>query len=95
MTAKTITFDQKGDFSAIGAARNWCQENGYSCGSMCRNLPIGLLKGDWVIAKWRNLTKKEISQLNGRITSADFREGPVSVIIDNDVELKKKEQNHD
>ena len=72
-----ITFDQIGDFTAVGAARDWLSEHGYSYGSMCMDMPIGILKGEWSIAKWRNLTGKEREQLDGQLTSKDFREGPV------------------
>lgn len=74
-----ITFDQTGDFKAVNAACNWLRENGYSYGSMCMNMPIGILKGDWCIAKWRNLNAKERKQLDGQLVSDDFREGPVVI----------------
>ena len=74
-----MTFDQTADFAAVNAARNWLQEQGYSYGSMCMDMPIGILKGSWVIAKWRNLTAKERKQLDGQLVSRDFRNGPVVV----------------
>ncbi len=72
-----ITFDKVGTFSALYAAQAWLRENGYSFGSLCVGMPIGILKGTWSIAKWRNLTGKEREQLDGQLTSDDFREGPV------------------
>ena len=74
-----MTFDQTTDFAAVNAARNWLQEQGYSYGSMCMDMPIGILKGNWTIAKWRNLTAKERKQLDGQLVSKDFRSGPVVV----------------
>ena len=74
-----INFNQVGDFEAYHAACTWCKDNGYSYGSMQRDAPMGILKGDWCIAKWRNLTPKERSQLDGQITSNDFRAGPVTI----------------
>ena len=74
-----INFDQTGDFAAVNAARIWLQEHGYSYGSMCMDMPIGILKGSWVIAKWRNLTTKERKQLDGQLVSKDFRDGPVVI----------------
>ena len=74
-----MTFDQTADFAAVNAARNWLQEQGYSYGSMCMDMPIGILKGSWVIAKWKNLTAKERKQLDGQLVSRDFRNGPVVV----------------
>ena len=37
-----IKFEQLGDFSAVNAARNWLSEHGYSYGSMCMDMPIGI-----------------------------------------------------
>ena len=74
-----IEFNQTGDFSAVNAARNWLRDRGYSIGSMCMDMPIGILKGDWSIAKWRNLTMKERKQLDGQMVSSDFRDGPVII----------------
>ena len=74
-----ITFDQTGDFAAVDAACNWLTEHGYSVGSMCGHMPMGILKGDWIIAKWRNLTPKERNQLDGKLISNDFRNGPIVV----------------
>ncbi len=72
-----IEFAQVGDFSAVSAAENWLREHGFSYGSMCMDMPIGILKGDWCIAKWCNLTAKERNQLDGKLLSSDFRSGPV------------------
>ena len=76
-----IKFDQVGDFCAVNNARDWLKNNGYSYGSMCMDMPIGILKGNWTIAKWRNLTAKERNQLDGQITSKDFRAGPVTIFL--------------
>jgi hypothetical protein len=78
-----ITFDQTGDFAAYNAACRWCNENGISYGSMQGPDPIGLLRGNYAIAKWRNLSTKEREQLDGTITG-DKRNGPVYL------ELKEK-----
>jgi hypothetical protein len=80
MSQIKVFCDRKGDFSAYYDAEAWCAENGYSIGMMCGKLPIGILKGSYHIAKWRNLTKKEISALHGRMTG-DMRNGPVTVEI--------------
>lgn len=74
-----ITFNQTGDFAAVNAACNWLRDRGYSIGSMCMDMPIGILKGDWSITKWRNLTIKERKQLDGQLVSNDFRNGPVVI----------------
>lgn len=72
------TFDQEGTFQALYAAQNWLRDNGYSYGSTCRGEPIGVLKGDYVIAKWRNLTRQEINELDG-VVSGCPRNGPIKV----------------
>lgn len=73
------TFTQKGDFRAYYAAEAWCRENGISCGSMERRQPIGLMRGEVIISKWTNMTRKEQAELHGTMTSDSFRDGPVVV----------------
>ncbi|GFM49014.1 hypothetical protein K5D38_04860 [Pseudomonas cichorii] len=74
------TFSNPGTFKALWAAQEWLQQNGYSYGSTCREMPIGILKGDYVIAKWKNLTQQEISELDGDL-QGDMREGPITVTL--------------
>ena len=82
MADQVITFTQEGEFAAYNAAEKWCEENGYSCGSMQRDAPIGLLKGNWQIAKWRNLNADEIKQLDGTMSCINsFREAPVRIVL--------------
>ena len=71
---------QKGDFAAYYAACDWCKKNGVSYGSMQRDDPIGLMRGDCDISKWRNMTKKEQDSLDGQMTG-DKRNGPVIIEI--------------
>lgn len=73
-----IVFDQKGTFEAKYAAEQWCRDNGVSFGSSCVDGSIGLLRGDYIIAKWRNLSAKERKQLDGTM-SGNFRNGPVTI----------------
>ena len=82
MADQVITFTQEGEFKAYYAACAWCEEHGYSYGSMQRDAPIGVLKGNWIIAKWRNLTLKERQELDGTISCVEtFRKAPVHVVI--------------
>lgn len=76
----TLQFDQPGDFAALHAAEAWCRENGVSYGSTDRTHTIGLMVGDYVIAKWRNLTAKERKQCHGTIFG-DARHGPLTLRI--------------
>ena len=67
------------DFAAVDAAEKWIRENGYSVGSMQRGAPRGILKGDFDIAKWRNLNTKERAELDGLMEGG--RGGPVTIRI--------------
>ncbi len=72
-----LTFKEKGDFKAWYACQNWLDSHGYSYGSTsARAAGVGVLKGDYCIAKMHNLTRQEISELDG-IVDGDFRNGPV------------------
>ena len=75
-------FTEEGTFKAFNAATKWCKDNGFSVGSMQRDAPIGLMRGDYQISKWRNLRKQEIYELDGKITG-DKWNGPVWVEIFN------------
>ena len=78
---RRISIKEKGTFNSYHKARDWASENGYSEGSMARNMPIGLLKGDYNIAKWYNLDNQDIKELDGVMISDDFREGEVEILI--------------
>ena len=70
-------FSGTGDFKAWYACQNWLNEHGYSYGATsCRAPGVGVLKGDYCIAKMHNLTKQEIQELDG-IVDGNFRDGPV------------------
>jgi hypothetical protein len=51
---------------------------------MQRGAPRGILRGDAVIAKWRNLSHAERVALDGLMTG-DMRHGPVTVTLHDDV----------
>jgi hypothetical protein len=81
--SKKIVFKQPGDFEAFHAAEQWCRDNGISFGSMERGNPIGLMRGNWSISKWSNMTKKEQSECHGTMTAkAGFRSGPVTITME-------------
>jgi len=75
------TFTAEATFGALYAAENWCRDSGISTGSLCRDEPVCLMWGDSYIAKWRNLTGRERNQCHGRMTSPNFRTGPVTIRI--------------
>lgn len=74
------TFTGVDSFQAIEAARTYLRERGYSVGVMCGDLPMAIMKGDYLIAKWRNLDSKERAMVDGRI-EGDMRNGPVTVYL--------------
>lgn len=76
-----MTFNDTGTFKAWYACQNWLDKNGYSYGATsCRAPGVGVIKGDYCIAKMHNLTKDEIQQLDGMVTG-DFRDGPVVLTL--------------
>lgn len=75
-----VRFNQPGTFNAMHAAEDWCREHGVSYGPSDRSGTQGLLVGDYVIAKWRNLSVKEKRECHGTITG-DGREGPLVLRI--------------
>lgn len=66
-------------FSALYQAEKWLRENGYSVGPTSIDGPQGVAKGDIYIPKWRNMTRKQISKLDGTLR-AD-REGPAWLFL--------------
>lgn len=76
-----LTFAKKGTFESVSAAEMWCEKNKWAVGSMQREAPRGMMKGDYDISKWRNLDPDEISALGGVMISDDFREGSVDILI--------------
>lgn len=73
-------FEQCGDFEACRAAEKWCAEHGISVGINQRGDPRGLMYGDYLIMKWRNINPKQRERLDGRLTG-DMRHGPVFLSI--------------
>jgi len=77
------TFSAHGEFSALGDATEWVRSRGYSLGIMCGNEPIAFKKGYWNIQKWRNLSADDRFNIDGVVTSDDFRDGDVTIKITN------------
>lgn len=78
----TKTFSVPGTFQSYYAADKWLKENGYESGSMCRDMPIAITKGEYNLPeKYKNMTTADKKAVNGWITSNDFREGSVTIEI--------------
>jgi hypothetical protein len=85
-----LRFNNNGiNFSAWDAAVEWCRRNGLSVGSMCSPLPTCCMRGDVVIAKWRNLTTDEKAQSDAILVllNGSYRDGDVEVQIFCDMEV--------
>ncbi len=74
------TFAQTGDFEANTAAEHFLEQAGFSVGTMQRGDPRGIMFGDCVISKWRNLHHLEKQAMHGQMTG-NMREGPITVTI--------------
>ncbi len=75
-----LTFAQQGAFAAHNAAEKALKEAGFSLGSTQRGEPVGILYGDYCISKWKNMNRREIAALHGKLTG-DTRDGPVNVML--------------
>lgn len=80
MSEIVMTFADVGDFEAVRAAERWCDENGYSVGRMQGPDPRGLMRGDYEISKWRNLSGQQRAELDGQM-AGDMRNGPVTIRV--------------
>ena len=78
------TFKENGIFQSLYKAQEWLTENGYQYGSLCRDEPVAITKGEYNLPdKHKNMTKTHKLMADGWITSSDFREGEVIVDIIN------------
>ena len=83
-----ITFESSKEWHALMLADQFLKSNRYSRGDMQRGAPMGILKGDYVIGKWRNLSECEKYQLDGRVEAESFRNGPVVVFLKDEKPLE-------
>lgn len=65
-------------FVAMAAAEGFLQSRGFSVGPMQADEPRGIMFGNFIIAKWRDLAPHERHQLHGVMTG-DMRFGPVKI----------------
>ena len=77
-----ITFNEKGTFKSYYAADAWLHQSGFSTGSMDYPNPIAFQAGQYQLPeKWHNFKPKHKALVSGIMTSTDWREGEVKVII--------------
>lgn len=60
--------DTSVDFGAFYRLEHWAAVNGYSVGRMQGSDPIGLLRGNHDLQKWRNLGQLDREALDGVVT---------------------------
>jgi hypothetical protein len=77
-------FKTGNDFDAFYAAEKWLKQNGYSIGSMECDRPIGIVKGDCYIPKWRYVDDR--AALDGVIATGGKRNCDITVIIFDDAD---------
>lgn len=79
-----LSFKENGTFESYYKACKWLKDNGYSYGDTAcsRSHHCGILKGEGLyIPKFYHLKNKEIALLDGIMTSLDYREGEVRIIL--------------
>lgn len=84
--------EEKGNaFTNCSAAEKFCKEIGLSYGSMSRQEPIAVKRGDVIIPKWDNLYCESKPTLDGVLVSDSFRNDTVELWLTYDptVEVKK------
>jgi hypothetical protein len=78
-----LTFYEKGTSQSYYAAERWLCQSGFDTGSLdAPHNPVAFVKGDYDLPqKWHNLKPKHKALIDGIMTSTDWREGEVKVII--------------
>lgn len=83
---ETMVFKQDSgdiDFAAYRRAEEYLEMRGFSVGRMQADAPCGVLAGDFLIMKWRNLTPTHKAALHGTLKAPGraYRTGPILVTI--------------
>lgn len=69
-------------FGALYDAEKWLKRNGYSYGSLCREMPVAIQNGEYDLPqKWKNFKKEDKQKADGVMIAGDWREGAVRVIL--------------
>lgn len=88
----TKEFKNNGEaFSAYHEAETFLKSKGFSLGSMQREAPIGIVKGDIHISKWRNLSPEDILNLDGAMTFNGGSPRSGDVVIHLNTKLEEQE----
>ena len=78
-----LTFKEEGTFQSMYAAQRWLNENNYGFGSLDGPFnPVAVqLDGYDLPQKWHNFDNQDKASVDGIMTSTDWREGEVKVIL--------------
>lgn len=77
-----LTFKEEGTFRSFSASGRWLHLNGYEYGSMDSSNPIAIQLGHYSLPeKWHNFKPEHKAQVDGIMTSNDWREGEVKVTL--------------
>lgn len=75
-------FKEEGTFKWYFAACTWLTNNGYSYGSTCIAHQVAIVKGEYNLPqKMKNMTTAQRKSVDGLMTSYDYREGIVSIVL--------------
>lgn len=67
-------------FPTETTAQKALSSNGFRLGALQRDDPRGIMHGDFIIMKWRNLDAKDKDELHG-VYVREFRDGPVTITL--------------
>lgn len=78
-----VEFSTEGDFAALNEATTFLSARGFSYGRLQRGAPVGVMFGDVIISKWRNLSPEDRGDLQGMIIGDNnsMRHGPVKIML--------------
>lgn len=74
----SLDFNSELAFGAYTKACEFARSIGMSVGALQASGPTALVRGDALVAKWRNLSSDERARIDGVIVG-DKRNGPVTV----------------
>jgi hypothetical protein len=75
-----VSFTGTDRFEAYNKAAAFCRRAGFSIASTCKGDPTAIMFGDWLVAKWRNLSQFERAGVHGAI-QGNRQTGPVTAIL--------------
>lgn len=75
-----FTFTAEGDWKAKDLAEQFLRERGFAYGPTQGHDPRAIMFGDYLVSKWRNLTRADIAANHGVMLGV-LRTGPITVVI--------------